>query len=53
MIEVHAMVLICLLACVPTIIGALVAFWMRPRKYYYKISGGRLWKIYDRRGEGR
>lgn len=47
MIEDHAMLLIYLMIGVPTVVGLLVAFLTRPRRYYYKISGGRLWKIYD------
>lgn len=53
MIEDYTMILVCLMVGVPMIIGLIVAFLTRPRKYYYKLSGGRLWKIYDRPGGGK
>lgn len=51
MIEDFTLLLIVLLIGVPTVLFALWAFFTRPSKDYYKISGGRLYRIRNHRGK--
>ena len=44
MIEDIAILLICLMVGIPSIIGIIGAILTRPDKHYYKISGGRIYK---------
>lgn len=53
MIEDTAVMLIVLMAGIPSVIGIIYAILTRPTKYYYKLSGGRMRKIRIRDGKER